>query len=214
MEALAPWTLTGRGFILLYRFPEEFVRESGFLPDEWKVMRWSGRGYVMLVDYQDSPVGPYHELLFIPGKTRIGGERLNTISKIYVDSLDSMNNGRNNWGIPKELADFSWSEEGCEQTIRVGGYDPFFEITIEPGSIHFPVHTRFMPIHLYQELDNKKFQVSPVGKGSGHFSLIKGLKVDPQFFPDLDLLEPSIVLYINPFTMTFPIAKTELINGD
>lgn len=72
MDTPAPWSLSGRRFILMYRFPEAFIRESCFLPDEWKDLKWSGLGYVMLIEYQDSPVGPYCELLIIPGKARLG----------------------------------------------------------------------------------------------------------------------------------------------
>ena len=119
MESPAPWTLTGRGFILMYKFPESFVRESCFLPEEWKILKWSGQAYVMLVDYHDSPVGPYHELLVMPGKADLGGSARRSISKIYVDSVTSMMDGRSNWGIPKELTDFKW--EGNLLRARLAG---------------------------------------------------------------------------------------------
>jgi hypothetical protein len=213
MDTPAPWSLTGRGFILMYRFPEEFVRESCFLPEEWKILKWSGLGYVMLVDYQDSPVGPYRELLVIPGKAKLGGQRLRTISKIYVDSVYSMVNGRSNWGIPKELTDFKWTHKDRRHLIQVGSFAPWLEIRLEAGGIPFPVDTRFLPIHLYQELDGQKFWVSPSGRGTGRFSLVKDVKVDPMYFPELNLLEPLVAIYIDPFRMKFPVAKTEAVDG-
>jgi hypothetical protein len=179
MEAPAPWSLTGRGFILMYRFPQAFIRECCFLPDEWKTMKWSGLGYVMIVDYQDSPVGPYSELLIIPGKTRLDGTKLSTISKIYVDSAESMVNGRRNWGIPKELTDFEWTVESRKHTIKVGSFRPWFEIVLEHGSIPIPIDTRLLPIHLYQNTDSRNYRVSPTGKGTGRFSMIKSIEVDP-----------------------------------
>lgn len=211
MNAAAPWHLTGRGFILMYRFPETFIRESCFLPEEWKESKWSGVGFIMLVDYQDSPVGPYHELLIIPGKSLLGGSKLGTISKIYVDSADSMVNGRSNWGIPKELTDFRWTQEGRQHTIQVGSINPWMEIVLEPGSVPFPVNTSFLPIHLYQELDEKIFRISPHGKGTGHFTLIKEIQVNPIFFPDIDLVEPLVAIYVDPFRLTFPLAEIEPI---
>ncbi len=213
MESPAPWTLSGRGFILMYRFPETFIRESGFLPDEWKESKWSGLGYVMLVDYENSPVGPYHELLFIPGKSRFEGSKLSTISKIYVDSVDSMINGRNNWGIPKELTNFTWTREDRKHIIQIGSYEPWMEIVLEHGSLPIPVDTRLIPINLIQELDNRKFRVSPAGKGTGHFTMIKEISVNPDFFPGIDELEPIVAFYVDPFQMTFPAAKIEPIDG-
>lgn len=214
MDTPAPWNLTGRGFILMYRFPESFIRESCFLPENWKELKWSGLGYVMLVDYQDSPVGPYRELLIIPGKARFGGSKLGTISKIYVDSETSLENGRKNWGIPKELTDFNWSQEGRQHLIQVNSASPWFEILLESGSIPFPVDTRLLPIHLYQELDGQSYRVSPYGKGTGHFTLVKGINVDPQFFPGLDALEPIVAIYVDPFRMTFPVAEIGPADGD
>ncbi len=214
MDAAAPWHLTGRGFILMYRFQTSFIRESCFIPDEWKDSKWSGMGFVMLVDYQDSPVGPYHELLVIPGKTRFEGSRLGTISKIYVDSTDSMVNGRKNWGIPKELAEFKWDQENRLHTITIGGKNPWMVIALEPGRVPFPVDTRLLPINLYQESDGKIFRVSPRGKGTGHFTLIKGIDVNPDFFPDLDLVEPLVAIYVDPFRLTFPVPEIENILGN
>lgn len=213
MNTPAPWTLAGRGFILTYHFPAAFIRESGFLQDNWKEFKWSGFGFVMLFDYEVSPVGPYHELIFIPGKTIFGESKLGTISKNYVDSVASMQNGRKNWGIPKELAEFNWTHEDRRQRIQVGNGISSFEILLEPGSIPFPVNTRFMPIHLIQELDGKKFQVSPSGKGTGHFTLIKDVLVDPQFFPGLQHVEPSVAIYVDPFHLTFPAARIEPVDG-
>lgn len=214
MEALAPWNLSGRGFILAYRFPENFVRESCFLPEEWKMLKWNGLGYIMLVDYVDSPVGPYHELLIIPGEARLGGSRLRTISKIYVDSLFSMDNGRKNWGIPKELTDFSWAHNHRQHFIQVGSLVPWFEITLETRSIPFPVDTRLLPIHLYQKLDNQIFRITPSGKGTGYLTVIKDIRVDPSFFPEVNLLKPLAAIYVDPFRMTFPVAETEQSDGD
>jgi len=213
MQTPAPWTLSGRGFILIYRFPEEFIRDSCFLPEEWKILKWSGFGYVMLVDYQNSPVGPYHELLIIPGKARLGGTTPRTISKIYVDSVDSMYDGRSNWGIPKELTDFKWTAKDRRHLIQIGSYSPWMEIRLEVGGIPFPFSTRMLPLHLYQELDGQIFRVSPSGKGTGRFSLVKDIKVDPLYFPELNLLEPLVSIYVDPFRMKFPVANTERIDG-
>jgi len=211
MEASAPWNLTGRGFILMYRFPESFIQESCFLQDDWKELKWSGLGYVIIAEYENSPVGPYHEVLIIPGKAALDGSKLGTISKIYVDSVDSMLNGRINWGIPKEYTDFEWTQENRKHTIKIGGITPWLEMVIEHGSIPLPIDTRLIPINLFQELDNSRFKVSPTGRGTGRFSLIKEIYVDPNFFPGIDELEPIVAFYVDPFQMNFPIAKIEPI---
>ena len=77
----------------------------------------SGLGLVMLVQYSSSPAGPYDELLYaLPCQHPTDGfEVLATrnIPVIYVSSECSVTNGRLNWGVPKNLAQFHWHiEEG------------------------------------------------------------------------------------------------------
>lgn len=71
-----------------------------------------GLGMVMIISYSDSNVGPYDELLFaIPCKNpSINNELLPSyrIPVIYVSTEASVRNGRKNWGIRKELANFNW----------------------------------------------------------------------------------------------------------
>ena len=123
-EYPAPWMLHGKGYIFLYRFKKDFVERSGNIPEYLKDSFIGGFGSVMLVDYESSEAGPYGELLFIPGKFRFNGRKLDTISKIYVSTMESVVNGRANWGIPKEKADFSFEKSGDDEEkaiVSVGG---------------------------------------------------------------------------------------------
>lgn len=211
--ALPPWVLNGRGFILLYRFPDEFIRKSCLLPLSWLNRHWSGFGYVMLVDYHDSPVGPYRELLLIPGSADFGGYRRQTITKICVDSSESVVNGRRNWGIPKELATFHWREEENYHYITVKSSEGIFEVVLQTGFIEFPITTRILPIRLFQELDQRQFEVNLTGAGKGRLSFLKEINVTGSFFPDLHHFRPLGVLYVNPFRMLFPQASIPMSYG-
>ena len=118
-KAPAPWNLTGNGYVILYWFKKENLKDKCFLDDSLKESYLGGRGCVMLVDYKSSDVGPYKELLFIPGKINFNGKKLYTISKIFVSTLDSVVNGRENWGIPKEHANFSWMSDKHTEKIFI-----------------------------------------------------------------------------------------------
>jgi len=72
----APWNLTGKGYILLYKFPGNFVEGKSNLPSFLKGCFAGGFGTLMLVDYSTSNAGPYGELLLIPGKFRHKGKKL------------------------------------------------------------------------------------------------------------------------------------------
>ncbi|KAF1985275.1 hypothetical protein K402DRAFT_455246 [Aulographum hederae CBS 113979] len=101
-----------------------------------------GLGMIQIIRYRDTPVGPYDELLLVPGFFNVpgtGGKRekeksLPRISRIYVSQKDTCWNGRNNWNIPKHLARFSFTTTPDATTVKV--FPPhqsskaFFEVEI------------------------------------------------------------------------------------
>ena len=62
-----PWNLTGEGFIIPFLGVKSKLLEKGFINEEDKKDFRGGLGACMFVNYQTSNVGPYFELLFIPG---------------------------------------------------------------------------------------------------------------------------------------------------
>ncbi|MCS6984427.1 MAG: acetoacetate decarboxylase family protein [Leptospiraceae bacterium] len=99
-----PWTLHGRGYILVLKKDQLLASD---LPP-WQQAKHSFFSFpmVMFVDYDGSPIGPYYELLYIPGRFKTHTGSYWTISKIYVSTETSVRHGRENWGIPKKLANF------------------------------------------------------------------------------------------------------------
>ncbi len=203
----APWTLRGEGIILLFRFKKDWVAKAGNLPEHLQGKFKGGFGYVMLVDYEESPVGPYRELLFIPGK--FGKEKLQAITTIFVDSEASTANGRANWAIPKETADFNWQKgKGLDQVEISFNGKQVFRASIRSGGISFPMSTALLPIRLRQELAGQVLFTQPEGKGWGKLAHIQDLEVDPQLFPDIRGIKPLLALKVSPFSLTFPKPST------
>ena len=203
-----PWTLHGDGLVLIAHFSEAFVREHGFLTP---FQQDSYRGYigtVMLVDYHTSAVGPYRELLFIPGLFRLGGEITFSIAKIYVSSYDSVWNGRENWGIPKELADFDiiTLPDGTRMFNVSRDGQSFFSASMKPRSFRFPVSTRFMPsFQVTQQSGNNLLLTKPQANGKGRLATLSGVKVDSTYFPDIRQGTILSTVAVEDFTMTFPV---------
>ena len=81
--------------------PSETVHPSSLAlvndAPQWK----GGLGHVILVRYEDSPVGPYDELIMgsdgwaNPYEKRTSGR----VTNIYVSTLQSVWNGRRNWSM-------------------------------------------------------------------------------------------------------------------
>ena len=215
-----PWTLTGNGLILVAHFPEAFVRAQGFLAPYQQFAYRGWIGAVMLVDYATSPVGPYQELLFIPGLFRFGYTTSFSISKIYVSTNDSVWNGRRNWGIPKEVADFSFvANPDGSQTISVRSNDqPVLSLRAKPWGLRFPITTKLLPgFRVMQEpLPTDKPSAGPAGgllltkpsaSGSARLTLLSDIQVNKNLFPDFSQTHPIVALSVENIRMRFPLPE-------
>ncbi len=215
MTAPPPWTLTGNGLIFLAHFPEKFVRAHGFLEPYQQTAYRGWVGTVILADYHTSNVGPYQELLFIPGLFRFGQTTAFSISKIYVSTQESVTNGRSNWGIPKEQADFKFDRDASgRQEISVGrDGQAFFSVQANAWGPRIPITTTLLPgFRVAQEPlpPSKAGQLlltAPVASGSARLTTLTNLTIDTAFFPDLGRISPLVALTIADFKMTFPIPK-------
>lgn len=199
----APWSLTGNGYILLYAWPRSFA--SAHSPFG---LHKGGFGVVMLVDYQTTPVGPYHEILFIPGQVAYPGATGYSISKIYVSTIESVINGQLNWGIPKELAQFDWhtSADGRDQ-IRVSiDQHPIASVDLSPFGPQFPVSSAILP-PIVQYRDQQTFTTRLQSQGQGQLVKLERFWVDDQAFPAVNRFRPLLIIKIHDFNMTFPIPQ-------
>ena len=115
-----PWDLQGLGYVALWLVP---TRALPALPDGVRPVSVFGRSVVAtgFVDYQPGGLLPYHEVLAAPlvrSRWRVGV----SITDIWVDSAASKAGGRELWGIPKELADFSMTHQpSFDGVARVDG---------------------------------------------------------------------------------------------
>lgn len=207
----APWNLQGKGYILIYKFKRNFVEKQGNVPDYLQGRYAGGFGSVMLVDYLQSDAGPYGELLFTPGRFELKGKKLNTISKIYVSSLESVVNGKANWGIPKEQAEFDFvALNNREERIRISSNGTLVaEFVMRSGVLPFPVSTKLLPLPLVQLHEGKYFYTQFSGSGIGRFASIKKMEVNSSLFPDISLCKPIAAIRVDPFAITFPEARIE-----
>ncbi|MBX2892635.1 MAG: acetoacetate decarboxylase family protein [Saprospiraceae bacterium] len=208
--APAPWDLRGDGYMLFYKFSPEWVARHGYLPPALNASFDGFLSTLMLVNYTSSPVGPYRELLFIPGKFRTPQGRRQSITRIVVDSEASTLSGRANWGIPKHTHPFHVEKDGNTEHIEVLDEHgtPGFAITLRAGGLHFPVTTTLIPIRLYQIWEGRVFLSTPKGSGKGQLATLLDLQINPAFFPDVSSVKPLLALKVSSFKMKFPVSTT------
>lgn len=189
---------------MVYKFSKKWVEDFGQLPPKLVGKFKGGLGYLMLVNYKNSPVGPYRELLFIPGKFFPHGKQ--SITKIYVDSEASTQNGRANWGIPKKTLPFTWEEENGKTSIKIISEKSIvFSCEVDTIGIPFPTSTSFLPIDLHQELNKVNYYTKPSGSGWGKLAKVKIKEIDSDYFPDLRTQKPLFAVKIKPFWINFPM---------
>ncbi|MEQ9671982.1 acetoacetate decarboxylase family protein [Coleofasciculus sp. G2-EDA-02] len=110
----APWTLQGYSIQTLHLF--DIAKVHPFVPSELEiisVLPGKTLGGIYAAFYALGSTLTYSELIIVSAVTRYAGKFGTWISHIYVDNADSMEGGREIWGLPKELAQFRWELGEC-----------------------------------------------------------------------------------------------------
>lgn len=151
-----------------------------------------GLAMVQVIRYTETPVGPYDELLLVPGafEYELEGNVKKGLrcSRIYVSQKDTCWNGRMNWNIPKHLAKFDFTTlPNGSTSIAVYPNDvsglsnesvvskqPFFKGTYRPISYlpSFPTSTKLAG---YLGMDISLVQ-PPLPAGKGEQNELPGTK--------------------------------------
>lgn len=211
----APWDLQGQGWIVAFRLPENSAARSAFMPDSLAGQCGGGISMLMFVDYARSDCGPYHELLFVPGSFPFAdGKRHLSISRILVSTWDSVVNGRANWGIPKDRADFDvhYGIDGSREdriVVRSEGR-VMADLRLSSWPLPLPVFGGIVPESmrtLAQHLDGKTFLYAPASSGWVQPGRLLSWQFDGELFPDISGAKVVGALKIPSFRMTFPVAK-------
>ena len=208
-----PWSLKGRGHIVCMRFPREVLRGGEtFLSPSLRGGVRSRYAWMMFVDYEQADCGPYRELLFIPGRADFHGGRFLTISKIYVSSMSSVENGRQNWGIPKEMAEFDVRHDHAGRSeVRVTRDGrTVAELVFRPRGPRLPMLVHWLPkrlLTLGQQLDGCEFIYTPEARGKIRWAEMVRATSDAELFPDLAAGKLLACFEVPEFRMVFPRSR-------
>lgn len=210
--AAAPWDLSGSGYIVAVRLPRDVLDHGSFLPEGCPRLGRGRLAYAMFVDYASGDVGPYHELLYIPGRLRIGPRRDLSISRIFVSTWASVVNGEVNWGIPKDRADFQvgYGEDGIDRIkVQAPGGPVFAELELQARGPRLPAPGHWTPRSwrtLSQLRDGKVYTYTPSARGHFRYARVRNWRFDPAYFPDLARGEVVAAVKLTDFRMVFPLS--------
>jgi len=128
-----------------------------------------------------------------------------------VSTYDSVWNGIENWGIPKQLADFNITTlpDGTRVFEVSSNGVQFFSARVKPWSFRFPVSTKLLPsFQVMQQSQGKLLLTKPEATGKGRLATFSQVHVDPAYFPDLRQGTILSTVMIEDFTMMFPTPET------
>ena len=211
----APWSLRGHAWMVAMRLPSGDPARTAFVAPGLQATVKAAFSVLMCVVYEEAPCGPYRELLFIPGAFPFeDGRRHFTISRIVVSTWDSVVNGRNNWGIPKDRADFTVERAagGRGQVVRVSSEGREL-CELRFGSVRFapplPVFGGLLPAALRtlaQRFRDRTYYYVPEARGVVRPGRLLAWRFDPTLFPDLAGAAVLATFEVPSFRLVFPRA--------
>lgn len=131
---LAPWECDSSGIVWLTRGRDVRATLGDLLPREGKAAVVVGG----LISYARTPVGEYREVFGGVG-LRKGRDVSVSIPFMAVDSRDSVVGGRQNWSLPKVLAEFTGRPD--ERTMTASGDGWTVRVSARPIGPRLPVKT-------------------------------------------------------------------------
>ena len=126
----APWKLQGYAIATLQLVDVALVRP--LVPSELEIVSLlPGKtlGGIYICSYGLGSVMEYNELIVVSAIANYTGKWGAWISHIYVDNPHSVAGGREIWGLPKELAQFSWEGSHSVKAAPLG-----YRVTVCQGN--------------------------------------------------------------------------------
>lgn len=212
IRAPAPWQLTGDAWVFLFSLPGEIVRDGSFTPADLRGREAGGPSALMVVNYATSNVGPYQEILYMPGLFRFGDRKRQSITRIFVSSWESVVNGQRNWGIPKDRADFTIEREAknIEHVVVAKNGRVFADFRVQKTGFSLPVPAVPLPKRfgeVAQLHGGREYFYTPSVRGKFAGARFLGGTFDGREFPEVTRGRVRLGVRITDFVMGFPIAE-------
>jgi Acetoacetate decarboxylase (ADC) len=212
----APWRLQGSAYAVLVRLTADADDDPWFVPPSLRGKRDSRLAILLLVDYAHSECGPYRELMALGAGFDFGGESRPSITRIYVSTFESVVNGRANWGIPKDRADFAVERTAAHAeriTVSRDGRT-VARLDLQGFGLALPVTGAMLPPSwrtITQHWHGQEYRIALAAKGKARLARVVDWSFDPELFPDFAGTRVLAAAHLPSFEMTFPVAQVRPI---
>ena len=195
----APWKLEGYAIATLQLVDVALVRP--LVPSELEIISlFPGKtmGGIYISSYGLGSVMEYNELIVVSAIANYAGKWGAWISHIYVDNLNSVAGGREIWGLPKEIAQFSWEGSDSIKASSLGYRVTVRQENCQLCSLSYSQQTWALPLSLSGNVFSASSSNLLFFKGEfqSRTSLIRGELEIPQqsSFTSLNLGQPWLTL--------------------
>jgi acetoacetate decarboxylase len=208
-----PWLCHGEAYILNYWASPQLLQQAKAFN-----LQSSRAGHVLhviLLRYQDTPIGPY-DALFIVDHPVQQKQRYSSIAKIFVSTQDSILYGQSFWGLPKELAHFTWTKTStamyCE--IRVANKSMIIQLNHLKNSANFYINSHQLPdyiLTMQQHWQGHRYIFAPQFRGQ--LCKLKSVQWhdNANLFPNFNQARYIDSFYIPEVQLLLPEAKLKLL---
>lgn len=195
----APWKLQGYAIATLQLIDVALVRP--LVPSELEIVSLlPGKtlGCIYICSYGLGSVMEYNELIVVSAIANYAGKWGAWISHIYVDNPNSVAGGREIWGLPKELAQFSWEGSDSIKVAPLG-----YRVAVSQGnrqlcSLNYSKQSLALPLPLSGNVFSAHRSNLLLFKGEfqSHTGLIRGQLEIPEesLFASLNIGQPLLTV--------------------
>ena len=207
-----PWQCHGQAYILNYWASPQLLEQSKAY--NLRPSRAGHMLHVILIRYTQTPIGAYDALFIVDHPVR-KKQRYSTIAKIFVSNEASMLHGQNLWGLPKQLAKFTWTETNtatyCQ--VEVNGKNMKIQLNRHKNSPEFYINSHQLPHHILnvqQHWQSQDYTFTPQFRGKLHKLKSVQWHDSEEVFPDFNQARYINSFYMSEVQLLLPEAKIEV----
>jgi acetoacetate decarboxylase len=195
----APWHLQGYAVQTLQLI--DVARVRPLVPSELEivsVLPGKTLGGVYISSYGLGSVMEYNELIVVSAIVNYAGKWGAWISHIYVDNPNSVAGGRKIWGLPKELAQFSWEGNDSVKAAPLGYRVTVSQANRQLCSLNYSKQNLAVPVPFSGNVFSTDSRNLLLFKGEfqSRIGLIRGELEIPEesYFANLNLSQPLLTV--------------------
>ncbi len=208
-----PWQCHGEAYILNYWASPHLLEHAQAF--NLTASRSGHMLHVILLRYRDTPIGPY-DALFIVDHPIINKQRLSLVPKIFVSTQESAIYGQQFWGLPKEVAQFTWTNTSsgmfCE--IQHAQQCMMIQLNHHRHSPSFYINSHQLPdsiLNIRQHWQGQHYHFIPQFRGQlCKLKSVQWHNID-NLFPDFTQARYIHSFYMPEFQLILPAAQIQQV---